>query len=148
MGAKGKDQLGSWDRDCHRSAKAPLGDPSVVCPWSKPSPLSINLHCGVLPESTALWLQYDDQYPVQPWTPVSTNPTWDRISRSGRSSGSPAIQSNDFPLANPASGVISGSSTCPSENYPLSRTASRTLVILSIVSILLCGVSRTFLEFN
>jgi predicted molibdopterin-dependent oxidoreductase YjgC len=39
-------------------------------------------------------------------------------------------------------------SECPSENYPLSRTASRTLVILSIVSILLCGVSRTFLEFN
>ena len=39
-------------------------------------------------------------------------------------------------------------SSCPSENYPLSRTASRTLVILSIVSILLCGVSRTFLEFN
>ena len=41
-----------------------------------------------------------------------------------------------------------GDSECPSENYPLSRTASRTLVILSIVSILLCGVSRTFLEFN
>jgi hypothetical protein len=39
-------------------------------------------------------------------------------------------------------------SECPSENYPLFRTASRTVVILSIVSILLCGVSRIFLEFN
>jgi hypothetical protein len=39
-------------------------------------------------------------------------------------------------------------SWCPSENYPLFRTASRTLVMLSIASILLCRVSRILLEFN
>ena len=47
-----------------------------------------------------------------------------------------------------ATSAVVGRELGPSENYPLSRTASRTLVILSIVSILLCGVSRTFLEFN
>ena len=45
-------------------------------------------------------------------------------------------------------GTIEAHSECPSENYPLFRTASRTLVILSIVSILLCGVLRIFLELN
>lgn len=58
-----------------------------------------------------------------------------------------------FPLSHGQRGLwflhqMDPHSSCPSENYPLSRTASRTLVILSIVSILLCGVSRTFLEFN
>ena len=76
-------------------ARSPLDQPSLRLPR--------RIH--------SLWLQYDAQYRVQSWTLASTNPTWGRISRSGRSSGSPPIHSNDLPLADPASVMISGCST-------------------------------------
>ena len=61
--------------------KLRLGSPSVVCPWSKPSPLSINLHCGFIDDAGApLGTRRTINTQSQPWTPVSTNSTSNRFS--------------------------------------------------------------------
>ena len=53
----------------------------------------------------------DVRYPVQPWTPAYTNPTWNGISRSDRCQIAQATQENHPPLQVASSGVTWGSDT-------------------------------------
>ena len=58
----------------------------------------INLHFGFPADTSAPCVHDDVRYPVQPWTPAYTNPTWNGISRSDRCQIAQATQENHPPL--------------------------------------------------
>jgi hypothetical protein len=70
---------------------------------------SINPQHRFAADTSVPWVDDDVRYPVQPWTPASTNPTWDGISRSDRCQSAQATHRSHRPLQVSSSGVTWGS---------------------------------------